>query len=72
MYIPKSINLASKIHQVGLQNQEKSVLGGVWRGLGAILAPKSPPRPKYTSKPKVFFPSWALILEAKTFPKSIF
>ena len=36
----KSTKLGSKIHQVGFQNQEKSVLGGLWRGLGAILAPR--------------------------------
>ena len=50
-WAPKSIKLGSKIHQVGLQNQEKSVLGGLWRGLGAILAPRAaqdqniPPKP---------------------------
>ena len=50
-WAPKSIKLGSKIHQVGFQNQEKSVLGGLWRGLGAILAPRAaqdqniPPKP---------------------------
>ena len=43
------MKMATKIHQVGLQNQEKSVLGGLWRGLGAILAhlgPQDPPKTK--------------------------
>ena len=39
-WAPKSINLASKIHQVGIPNQKKSILGGLWKGLGAILAPR--------------------------------
>ena len=40
-WVPKSIKLGSKIHQVGVKNQEKSVLGGLWRALGAILAPRA-------------------------------
>ena len=35
--VAKSCKLGPKIHQVEVQNQEKSVLEGLWRGLGIIL-----------------------------------
>ena len=38
----KSIKVGSKIHQVGIQNQEKSVLGGVLGGSWAPRGTKTP------------------------------
>ena len=68
----KSTKLGSKIHQVGLQNQEKSVLGCLWSRLGAILRPRGTQDQNIPPKPKVLPPSWAPILEVKNLPKLIF
>ena len=67
-WAPKSTKLGSKIKK----NQSWEDSGGVLEPSWPILAPKTRPRPKYTPKTNFWGPSWAPILEAKNFPKSIF
>ena len=66
--IQKISKLGSKIHKNQAWEGSWGVLGGSWGHLG----PKTRPRPKNTSKTNFWGPSWAPILDAKNFPKSIF
>jgi len=65
------MKLGFKIHEVGLPNQDKSVLGGLWRDLGTILAPRPAQDQNIPTKPVSGGPSWASLLEAKVLPRAM-